>query len=356
MNEMRAALRDTLDAEKIVQEMREEMGGVKDKLKAAEERNIELKFEIDKLRKDKKEMMLKSEGLSVEQMDVQERDINMLKSLIKQERAVHKEEMERLNAKLRWYTQNQEMVDRDAAILEEQSKLIAKLRAQLNARGGTMDGVLAAADTVPEEHRNKSSTENKKWVKKVKDLETQIKDLQEALNRRHPDSISNLIRAIGPSESTEFRTKQSDVESKRLRSELDQVKEDSERRLRSLRQEHDKMKLAFEGQIKQLKKDVLSNSREITRAGSSAAAAITSSAPDKDTIEKLRAYYTKKIQDQEKKYEAQLRVAKRGNAGKDVGPTPSGDRNVTYERVQELEQLVSKQKEMIKMMEVRFEV
>ena len=72
-------------------------------------------------------MMLKSEGLSAEQMDVQERDINMLKSLIKQERAVHKEEMERLNAKLRWYTQNQEMVDRDAAILEEQSKLIAKL-------------------------------------------------------------------------------------------------------------------------------------------------------------------------------------------------------------------------------------
>ena len=140
-------------------------------LKSAEERNVELKFEIDKLRKDKKEMMLKSEGLSAEQMDVQERDINMLKSLIKQERAVHKEEMERLNSKLRWYTQNQEMVDRDAAILEEQSKLIAKLRAQLNARGGTMDGMLAAADTVPEEHRNKSSTENKKWVKKVKDLE-----------------------------------------------------------------------------------------------------------------------------------------------------------------------------------------
>ena len=32
MNEMRSALRDTLDAEKIVQEMKEEMGGVKDKV------------------------------------------------------------------------------------------------------------------------------------------------------------------------------------------------------------------------------------------------------------------------------------------------------------------------------------
>lgn len=117
--------------------------------------------------------------------------------------------------------------------------------------------------------------------------------------------------------------------------------------------QHEKMKLGFEGQIKQLKKDVLSNSREITRAGSTAAAASASSAPDKHTIEKLRAYYTKKIQDQEKKYEAQLRAAKRGNVGKDFGPTPSGDRNVTYERVQELEQLVSKQKEMIRMMEVR---
>ena len=114
------------------------------------------------------------------------------------------------------------------------------------------------------------------------------------------------------------------------------------------------MKLAFEGQIKQLKKDVLSNSREITRAGSSAAAVITSSAPDKDTIEKLRAYYTKKIQDQEKKYEAQL-SCEEGQCREGCRPDASGDRNVTYERVQELEQLVSKQKEMIKMMEVRCE-
>ncbi|GMH65126.1 hypothetical protein TrST_g3438 [Triparma strigata] len=349
MAEMRSALRSTLDAEQIVGEMREELGAVTDKLKSAEERNVELKFEIDKLRKHKKEMMLKSEGLNADMMEGQEKDISMLKGLLKQERAIHGQEIERLSAKLRWYTQNQELVDRDAAILEEQNTLISKLRSQLNSRGGQMEDALAAADTVPPEHKSTASKDNKKWAKKVKDLEVQVKDLQEALNRRHPDSISNLIRAIGPSESTEFRSKQSNAEAKRLRSELDQVKEDSERRLRSLRQEYEKMKMGFEGQIKGLRREVASNTKDI-KAGAAVSAA-SSAPPDNDTIEKLRAYYTKKIQDQEKKYDAQLRVAKRGNVGKETKATASGDRNVTYERVQELEAMLAKQKEMIKMME-----
>ncbi|GMI06756.1 hypothetical protein TrLO_g8047 [Triparma laevis f. longispina] len=348
MAEMRSALRSTLDAEQIVGEMREELGAVKDKLS----RNQELKFEIDKLRKHKKEQMFKNEGLNADMMEHTEKDISMLKSLLKQERAIHGQEIERLGGKLRWYTQNQELVDRDAAILEEQNTLIAKLRAQLNTRGGQMEDTLTAADTVSAEHKSNANAGNvnKKWAKKVKDLEVQVKDLQEALNRRHPDSISNLIRAIGPSESTEFRSKQSNAETKRLRQEVDSVKEDSERRLRSLRQEYEKMKMGFEGQIKGLRREVNINTKDI-KANGNAAVSAASAAPDNDTIEKLRAYYTKKIQDQEKKYDAQLRVAKRGNVGKETKATASGDRNVTYERVQELEAMLAKQKEMIRMME-----
>ena len=346
-------LRSTLDHEKLISSLREELGAAKESAKVADERNLEMKYEIDKLRKERKDMLLESEGLSAEKIDRQEKDTAMLKALLKKERAMHAHAMEASNAKLNWYIQNQEMVDRDAAILEEQNTLIAKLRAKLAGKSDEVRDTLSKADGEQPNLEPSVSNQNKKTAKKIRDLETQVKDLEEALNRRHPDSISNLIRAIGPSQSVELRNKERNVENRRLREELDKVKEDSERRLRALRQEHEKMKLGLEKQIRQVKKDVDANTKNIGGEGGGVVSkgGAGGDSNSNDTIERLRQYYTKKIQDQEKKFEAQLRAAKRGSAGTRPTPAVSVDKNVTQERVRELEQLVSKQKEMIKMME-----
>ena len=64
---------------------------------------------------------------------------------------------------------------------------------------------------------------------------------------------------------------------------------------------------------------------------------------DPGDVERLRNYYNKKIADIEKKSEAALRAAKRGSVGQPVSPTKGGDRNVSYERVKELEQMIAKQ-------------
>jgi len=359
MVEMRQNLRTTLDNEKLLSELKEELAVALEKGKAAEERNVEMKFEMDKLRKEKKEKMLASEGLSAEKLEAEERDTAVLKELVRRERTMHQSEIERLQAKLRWYIQNQEMVDRDASILEEQNKTITTLKARLEGKSDDVRLTLEKADSEHQQVRS-ASNENKKTAKKIRDLERQVKELEETLKRRHPDSISNLIRAMGPSESVEVRNKESKIETRRLKEEVDEIKQDSERRLRSLRQEYDKMKLGFEGQIKQLRKDVSQNKKDIgsgnvgggSSGGHSSSSNNTSmTAKDSDTVERLRQYYTKKIQDQEKKFEAQLRQAKRGNVGQPSVPKPSSDKNVNYERVQELEQLVSKQREMLKMME-----
>ena len=356
MQEVGNNLRTTLDQETLLAAVKEELAVALEKGKASEERNIEMKYEMDKLRKEKKEKMLESEGLSTEKLEAQTKDTNALKELVRRERSMHQEEMERLNSKLRWYIQNQEIVDRDAAMLEEQNKVIAGLRERLEGNSKDVRGALDRGEGADQQTRS-ASNESKKMAKKIRDLEKQVKDMEEALNRRHPDSISNLIRAIGPSQSVEVRNKERNFENKKLREEVDEIKQDSERRLRSLRQEYDKMKLGFEGQIKKLRKDVEKNKKDIgsggvgSISGASSGGNTSMTTKDNDTVERLRQYYTKKIQDQEKKFEAQLRQAKRGNVGQSSNPTPSMSKNVSAERVQELEQLVNKQREMLKMME-----
>ncbi len=340
-------LRSTLDNEALVRKLREELEEKVGRLKAEADRNMEMKVEVDKLRKEKKDFQLQSEGLSEEVLQQNEKEVSLLKALIRQERGQHKAEMDRLVAKLNWYIQNQEMVDRDAQILQDQQTKIAKLQAQLNSRGSVMEGVLSSADDAENRQRSAGgNAETKRNAKKIRDLEAQVRDLEEALSRRHPDSIANLIRAVGPSESVEVRNKGREAEVRKLRKEVEDVKDEGERKIRSLRQEYEKMKLGMEGQIKSLRKEV----KAVPSSAQGLPPAASSSAADSETVERLRTFYNKKIADAEKKFEAQLRAAKRGNVGQPVAPTPSRS-GVTFERVQELEQLVSKQKEMITMME-----
>jgi hypothetical protein len=358
------AIRESFSRDFDAEGVRNEMLRARDEAKAAEARAVEMKFELDKLRKEKKDSELAGQGLSEEVMKRGEADITMLKELIKHERGMHSSEMERLNAKLKWYIQNQELVDRDAAILADQNVLIAKLKAQIDRSGAQMDGALVASGMNQENNQNGGGGVGKKerdrFVKKIKDLEAQVKALEEDIKRRHPDSISNLIRAIGPSESVEVNRKQRNVENERLKKEVEEVRNESEVRMRALRQDYEKMKLGLEGQLKSLKNEVARNKKESSSGGGSnyvkaSTAAISSGgeSADSETIERLRAYYTKKIADIEKKAESALRQAKRGSNVEQASSASrgNGDRNVTYERVQELEQMISKQKDMIAMME-----
>jgi len=266
------------------------------------------------------------------------------------------EEMDRINSKLNWYIQNQDMVDRDAQILSEQNVVIAKLKFALDKRSDNMDGTLADADNAENQQQRggMGKKEKDRMQKKIKELEAQVKDLEGDIKRRHPDSISNLIRAMGPSESVEVSRKERNVENKKLKEDMESVRNDGETRMRALRQDYEKMKLGLEQQIKSLKGDVAKNKKELGgggRASGAGGSVVVGGEGGGGDIEKLRAFYTKKIADAEKKHEGALRAAKRGNVGQPVSPTKGDDRNVNYERVQELEQMISKQKDMISMLE-----
>lgn len=79
-----------------------------------------------------------------------------------------------------------------------------------------------------------------------RELEGVVRDLQDSLRKRHPDSVANLIRAATVSDSVQLQRRQQDQQVEALRQELEDIKVQHEKRLRSLRQEHERIKGQYE--------------------------------------------------------------------------------------------------------------
>lgn len=67
--------------------------------------------------------------------------------------------------------------------------------------------------------------------RRVRELEKEVKQLREDLKKRNPDSISNLIKALEPSESFELRNKQRDNYIEELENKVAETKRESDKRL-----------------------------------------------------------------------------------------------------------------------------
>lgn len=78
-----------------------------------------------------------------------------------------------------------------------------------------------------------------------RELEGVIRDLQDSLMKRHPDSVANLIRAATVSDSIQLKHHKQEEYIASLQEEVKNQKELYERKLRSLRQEHEKVKQQY---------------------------------------------------------------------------------------------------------------
>ena len=142
------------------------------------------------------------------------------------------------------------------------------------------------------------------------------------------DSVSNLVRAATVSEEVQEERKNSTRKIERLQQELVEAKEDYDHRLRSLRQDHDKLKLGYESRISDLegmlasaspgKAPAAGTSTTSTSSGSkSLASAQARIAELEEEAVRIRTFYTKKEETQ-KKADAQIHALKRAS------PAPIG--------------------------------
>jgi hypothetical protein len=91
-----------------------------------------------------------------------------------------------------------------------------------------------------------------------RELEGVVRDLQESLLKRHPDSVASLIRAASVSDSVQLQRRQQEQQVEQLRQEVEDSKVAQENKLRSLRQEHERMKLQYEKVVANLEQQIKS--------------------------------------------------------------------------------------------------
>ena len=96
------------------------------------------------------------------------------------------EEILALNQKLEWYAENQRLLDNDYELLHSKEEEIANLREKLASLEG--------------EGKKKSTQSRAAEARRVQQLEHQIKELENIIKKRFPNSLSALILSSGVAE------------------------------------------------------------------------------------------------------------------------------------------------------------
>jgi hypothetical protein len=255
-------------------------------------------------------------------------------------------QIQELKTKLAWYAENQELIDdadKGKSLLHSTINL---LKTELRRRGmnerlivNLIEGnhsdfmqqhklnyideieLDTTTTTTTSRSTNKRSPSD---IKKIKELEKTIIDLQDSLRKRNPDSVANLILAAKDSNEEKLDKKNRENEITSMKGELNTVKETYERKLRSLRQEHEKIKIQYQSRISDLENNSR-NKTDSTPPSKTPLKTIVKNLPQaqakiknlEEDMEKIRVFYGQKIDDINKKHENQLRAFKRGAKGYD---------------------------------------
>lgn len=169
-------------------------------------------------------------------------------------------EVERMRGKLRWYAENQALLDRDALALKKKEEEIGELKetvARLQAQHG---------QTVAE--RKQRGTERATDAKRIQDLERQVREMEEIIKRRYPNSLPALIYAAASAPghaqvvTADSPRKHSPTYAflenrvKKLEVELENKDEEASKRIRCVEQKYNSLKMEYEDRIKELETDL----------------------------------------------------------------------------------------------------
>ncbi|XP_061571315.1 centrosomal protein of 162 kDa isoform X1 [Cololabis saira] len=185
----------------------------------------------------------------------------------------HKEEVAALKKKLQWFAENQDLLDRDASRLKAATAETHQLQEQV--------------EKLKQEVGRRSSEQQKKPrdksvdTKRIQDLERQVKELEQILRRRNPNSLPALIcaaaAAAGPEQSGSAGSASAspgrvsallERRVQHLEAELEGSSEEAKRCLRAMEQQFHRIKLRYEQQISDLEQQLQQKQQREAAAGS----------------------------------------------------------------------------------------
>ncbi|KAE9010831.1 hypothetical protein PR001_g16065 [Phytophthora rubi] len=298
----RVAVEARLEAEAHALALQEELAAVR---LSYQQKVNEVTLELDRVKKAKVELECRYEGVDLTQVAQEAQHARGLQTDLDLAKKEHAHALNALQKKLDWYVENQRLLD-------DQDEELRKLRRQVAAQSSD----LSAGTPTKEERPNakaggpspaRSHRRSPNDIRRIQELEGRLVKLEEAMRRRHPDSLANLILASRRAdEESKTRALERDYEDKlaALSCELEQAHDASETRLASFRQQQEKLLLQYRRKIKEQEKQL----KQLSKAPLSHRSTPKDSAgPSGAELAKVRRFYSDKIKELERKWEAKYR-------------------------------------------------
>ncbi|XP_036446069.1 centrosomal protein of 162 kDa isoform X2 [Colossoma macropomum] len=239
-------------------------------VQAAQRRETQLQEEIHKLKQEKQALQVDLQVMK------KERDLAKVQVMyvsgdkgfeLKHLEERHKEEVSVLKKRLQWYAENQQLLDKDADRLRAANAETQRLTEQVEKLK------MEVAKRTNQQH--KKAQERAGEAKRIQDLQRQVKEMEDILRRRHPNSLPALIyaaAAAGGEEGGSSCQQTAPQPSRtaallerrihRLEAELEGRDEEAKRSLRAMEQQFQRIKLQYEQQISELEQRLAERSQE----------------------------------------------------------------------------------------------
>ncbi|XP_063055087.1 centrosomal protein of 162 kDa isoform X2 [Engraulis encrasicolus] len=221
----------------------------------------------------------------------------------------HEEEVCGLRRRLQWYSENQELLDKDSGRLKAANAEISSLQEQVKS-------LMSQVETKACQQARKAK-ERAADAKRIMDLERQVKEMEEILRRRHPNSLPALMYAAAAASAAEEEKKDDEEEGERttttipsqrqgvrspsanpphstillqrrvqrLEAELESRDEDAKRSLRALEQQFYTVKFKYEERIAELQRQLSETCQSPRKTGRPQEGGLEEGEDDKDQPE-----------------------------------------------------------------------
>ncbi|KAG4064263.1 hypothetical protein PC123_g936 [Phytophthora cactorum] len=289
----RVAVEARLEAEAHAMALQEELAGVR---LSNQQKLNEVTLELDRVKKAKVELECRYEGVDLTQVAQEAHQARELQSELELSKKEHSHALNTLQKKLDWYVENQRLLD-------DQDEELRRLRRQVTAQTPEpTPSKSQRANSSPSRAHRRSPMD----IRRIQELEGRLAELEEAMRRRHPDSLANLILASRRAdEESKTRALEQDYQEKlaALSRELEQAHESNETKLASFRQQQEKLLLQYKRKIKEQEKQL----KQLSKAPISHRPTSKDSSNSEAELAKIRRFYTAKIKELERKWEAKYR-------------------------------------------------
>ena len=280
----------------------------------AQERELELKHELDRVRSAKRTAEAHFAGVDIPSLQREGEKLREVERQLVRAEDRHKEEVARLQKQIKWYVENQEIIDAADNLVATQKEKIAQLEEELSSRpkGGKGKG------------KKGTGLGSRSEAARVKELETQVgtlkAELEEVLRKKHPNSLPQLIRAARPpiEENAAHAFLQQRVKS--LEETLAEKEDEHAKRFRALRQGFERVKSQHETRLAELEVELAAKKKQldVERKPHQRIKELERQLDD------TRAFHTKKLRELNGKLQASARQQEKAQRKHSKDPKGSG--------------------------------